>query len=225
MTISWYGQSCFRVETREATLAIDPFSKELGLVPPRFQADVVLVTHAHPDHANTMAFTAREGDAAPAIIAGPGEYEIRGLAISGILTYHDRSQGSERGLNTVYRIHAPSEDITLVHLGDLGETALRSETLEALGNVDILMIPVGGTYTIDGETASRIVNQIEPSLVIPMHYQLPGLKVKLAPLEPFLKSCGATAAERLERLSIKKRDLSTEETRVVVFTPGGHAKQ
>lgn len=223
MIITWYGQSCFRIDTREGVLAIDPFGKALGLTPPRFHADILLVTHAHPDHANTAAIPGT-----PALLTGPGEYELRGLAIRGIPTFHDSKGGRERGMNTAFRIAIASEGITLVHLGDFGEAALREETAEALGDVDLLMVPVGGTYTVDGETAARVVNQIEPAAVIPMHYALPGLSVKLAPVEPFLKAYGAPPAggpERLTKLVIRKRDLPKGATRVAVLAASGAGNQ
>ena len=219
MTITWYGQSCFRIDTREGVVAIDPFGKAIGLTPPRFHADILLVTHAHPDHANTAAIPGT-----PALVTGPGEYELRGLAIQGIATFHDAKGGHERGSNTTFRIAIASEDIVLVHLGDFGEEAMREETLEAIGDVDILMIPVGGTYTVDGETAAKIVHQIEPRVVIPMHYALPGLSIKLAPVEPFLNSYGAPptgGSERLTKLVIRKRDVSEGATRVVVLAASG----
>lgn len=210
MTLTWYGQSCFKIDTREAVLAIDPFSKEIGLTPPRFHADVVLITHQHYDHANIGAIPGE-----PLTISGAGEYEVKNIAIRGIPSFHDSRQGHERGPNTIYRIEA--EGISMAHLGDFGESALREETLEALGNIDILLIPVGGTYTINGEAASKIINQIEPRLVIPMHYHLPGLKIKLAPVEDFLKSYGGLKAERLEKLSVRRKELPETETRIVVL--------
>lgn len=211
MTITWYGQSCFRIETREATLAIDPFSKELGLTPPRFKADLVLVTHEHPDHSNVEAVA--DGGAP---IAGPGEYESKGVSVTGIQTFHDAEGGALRGLNTAYRIVA--EELTLVHLGDFGEANLREETADAIGDVDILFLPVGGTYTVGPEAAARLVAKIEPRLVIPMHYHVPGIGVKLGPVEAFLKAAGARDAERLDRLAIRRRDLPETETRFVVFS-------
>ena len=210
MTLTWYGQSCFKLDTRETVLAIDPFSKEIGLSPPRFHADIVLITHAHYDHANAAALAGE-----PFIVAGPGEYEARGISILGIPTFHDSHQGKERGLNTVYRIEA--EGIRLAHLGDFGEEELRDETAEALGEVDVLLIPVGGTYTIDGKSALAIIKRVEPRLVIPMHYHLPGLKVKLAPVDDFLKSYGVSKPERLEKVVIKRKELPETETRVVVL--------
>ncbi len=225
MTIDWYGQSCFKIDAREGVIAIDPFAKDIGLTSPRFHADVLLVTHQHADHANTQAISARSTKAdkienkdkeggTPLIIDGPGEYEAGGFSITGIATFHDSREGKERGPNTVFRIE--SEGVVAAHLGDFGENALREETLEALGNVDILMIPVGGVYTIDSEGAVKAANQIEPRIIIPMHYHIPGLKFKLAPVDDFLKSYGASKAERVDRLVVRKRDLP-EDTQVVVL--------
>lgn len=220
MNLTWYGQSCFKIETREATLAIDPFSKEIGLVPPRFHADLVLVTHQHADHNNIETISGKapkegqERSGEPLVIDGPGEYEVKDLTIIGIPTFHDNREGQDRGPNTVFRIE--TEGIAIAHLGDFGESAMREETVEALGNVDVLMIPVGGVYTIDAEAAAKVVNQIEPRIVIPMHYAIPGLKIKLAPVDGFLKEYGTPGLERLEKLSLKKKDLP-EETKVVVL--------
>lgn len=216
MTITWYGQSCFRIDAREGVMAIDPFGKSIGLTPPRFSADILLVTHAHPDHANAGAIHGN-----PALITGPGEYELSGLTVRGIPTFHDDEEGRERGLNTAFVIEIASEGIVIAHLGDFGEAAVREETLEALGDVDLLMIPVGGTYTIDGPAAAKVAGQIEPRMIVPMHYALPGLAVKLAPVEPFLKSFGIAAPERLEKLVIRKKDLAEEATRVVVLAASG----
>lgn len=213
MVISWYGQSCFRLDTREVTLAIDPFSKELGLTPPRFQAGVALSTHAHPDHANVAAIAGN-----PFLITGPGEYEMRSVSIRGIPSFHDASGGRERGPNTIYRIEA--DGMTVAHLGDFGEPELRAETAEALGDVDILIIPVGGLSTIDGKTASAIAREIEPRVIVPMHFRLPNLRQKLSPLDDFLKAYGASRPERLDKLTIKKGGLSEGETRLVVLAAG-----
>lgn len=210
MQLSWYGQSCFKIESRDVTIAIDPFSKNIGLTPPRFKSDLVLITHAHHDHSNveTMPGT-------PFLIQGPGEYEAKGVSVTGIQTFHDASSGQERGANTVYIIKV--EDVKICHLGDFGEDKLREETQEAIGDVDILLIPVGGTYTIDGKAASGVVHAIEPRIVIPMHYKIPGLAVSLAPAEPFFKEMGMKNAEAIEKLVIKKKDLPETETRVVLL--------
>lgn len=211
MVISWYGQACFKLVSGDLVIAIDPYSKDIGLTPPRFRADILLVTHQHPDHNNIE--TIPEG---AFVIEGPGEYEVKGVAITGIPTFHDAAGGKERGTNTAYLIEM--EGIKLLHLGDYGEASIRPETLQAFGEVDILFIPVGSVYTIDAETAAEHVNTIEPKIVIPMHYGIPGLTVKLDPVETFLKEMGVKNGAPEERLTLKKKDLAeAESTRVVVL--------
>jgi L-ascorbate metabolism protein UlaG (beta-lactamase superfamily) len=212
MQLLWYGQSCFKIESRGVTIAIDPFAKDIGLTPPRFKSDILLITHRHFDHANAAAIA---GD--PFLIDGPGEYEIKGVSIIGFSTFHDNAAGAERGLNTAFIIE--SEDLRICHLGDFGEDKLREETEEAIGDVDILLIPVGGKYTIDGKIAANIVHTIEPRIVIPMHYKIPGLTIALAPPEPFLREMGIKNIEADEKLVVKKNDLPQEETRVVLLKP------
>ena len=210
MIITWYGQACLRIETAGVSIFIDPFAKEIGLTPPRAKTDIVFITHEHYDHNNREPF----GDAF--IIDSPGEYDIKGIAAKGISSFHDATRGSERGLNTIYRIEA--EGIVLVHMGDFGEPQLRNEQLEAMGAVDILAIPVGGVYTIDGAAAAKITNQAEPKIVIPIHYAIPRLAVKLNPVDDFLSEIGQKPQPQ-PRLTVKKKDIGEEETRVVVLTP------
>lgn len=210
MNITWYGQSCFRIENKDVRIVIDPFSKEIGLKTPRLNENIVLVTHDHDDHNNAK-------DLAPEtfLINGPGEYEKSGVQVVGLLSYHDNSEGSERGLNTIYVIKV--EDIKLCHLGDLGQHELTDEQIEIIGGVDILMIPVGGVYTIDGKEASAIVKQIEPKIIIPMHYKVPGLTIKLDGPEEFLKEVGIKP-EEAEVLKITAKTLPQEEIKLVRFT-------
>ena len=216
MTITWYGHSCFKIQTRnpkeELVIYIDPFDKSIGLRPPSGQGDIVLVTHDHYDHNNIKAI---KGE--PFVIEGPGEYEIKGINIQGISAFHDAEEGKERGLSTIYVIE--SEEIRICHLGDLGQKELTEEQLDKLDGVDVLMIPVGGIFTISGERASRLVNQLEPKIAIPMHYKIPGLNIKLEGIDNFLKAIKGGKVEPLEKLVIKKKELSQEETRVVVMKP------
>jgi len=209
MKIFWYGHSCFKITTKQAIIALDPFGKEVGLRPPRFQADIVTVSHDHYDHNNTSSL---QGN--PFVIDGPGEYELKGVAIQGVDSFHDQKQGKERGLNTIFVIEA--EDLKVCHLGDFGQKELTNGQLDKLGQVDILMVPVGGVYTIDAEQAVNIINQIEPKIVIPMHYKIPKLKVKLKGLEEFLEEIGVKE-EIVEQLIIKKKDLPKEETKLVIM--------
>ena len=209
MKITWCGHSCFKIVTKNATIITDPFSKDIGLKPPRCEADIVTVSHNHHDHNNTS--TLRKS---PFVINSPGEYELRGVAILGINSFHDRKRGEERGLNTLFIIKA--EGIRICHLGDLGQEELTDEQLEKLGEIDILMIPVGGTYTISSEEVTNIINQIEPKIVIPMHYKIPKLNIKLQGVDTFLKEIGIEK-QVVDQLIIKKKDLSKEKIKVVVM--------
>lgn len=215
MVITWYGHSCFKIQSGDFVIVTDPFDKSIGLIPPRFKADIVMISHNHYDHANKETIP-EEGRF---LIEGPGEYEIKGVFIKGIETFHDKENGKERGLNTAYAINI--EGIKICHLGDFGEEKLSPEILEQIGNVDILMIPVGGVYTIDSREASKIVNQIEPKIVIPMHYKMPNLKIKLEPVDLFLKEMGAVDKKPQDKLTIKKKDFAAgTETEVVVLKVG-----
>jgi L-ascorbate metabolism protein UlaG (beta-lactamase superfamily) len=218
MQIIWKGQSCFQININsskngETKLVIDPFDEKIGLKLPKLEADILLVTHDHFDHNNIKAVEGK-----PFIISGPGEYEIKGVYIQGISAFHDKSQGKERGRITCYTIET-EDGLKICHLGDLGQSELTEEQLDLMADVDILMIPVGGVYTIGSSEAFKIINQIEPKIVIPMHYQIPKLNLKLDGVDKFLKAMGAKNLEPQSKLSIKKKDLGEEETRVVVLKP------
>ena len=210
MVITWYGQSCFKIQSGETVIFTDPFAKEIGLTPPRGQANIVAISHNHFDHNNQEALS---GD--PLVVEGPGEYESKGINIKGILSFHDDKEGKERGVNTIYVIEM--EGIKICHLGDLGQSKLAAEQVEKINGVDILLIPVGGTYTIDGETAVDIINQIEPRIVIPMHYKISGLAVKIEGVDAFLKEMGIAKKEMVDKLTLKKKDLPEGDIQVVVM--------
>ncbi len=235
MQIIWHGQSFFEIiitsaKNHQIKIAIDPFSEEIGLKLPKLEADIVLTTHSHYDHNKIKAVSG-----GPFLIAGPGEYEIKNVFIQGIHSlgaakprlagdetkfqrpWHDNSKGKERGENTIYTIEA--EDLKLCHLGDLGQKELTEEQLEKIAEVDILMIPVGGIYTISAKEALKIMSQIEPKIIIPMHYALPKLKIKLDGLDKFLKLLGIKSITPENKLSIKKKDISSEEAKIIVLKP------
>ncbi len=219
MHIIWRGQSCFqliasRQKNGQVSIVIDPFSEELGLKLPKMEADILLVTHNHYDHNNIKAVSG-----GPFLINGAGEYELKGVSIQGISSFHDDSGGSQRGLNTIYTIEA--EEMKLCHLGDFGQKELTPAQLEEIGGVDILIIPVGGTCTVDSKQAAKIVNQIEPRIVIPMHYQLPKIKVKssLDGVDKFLKVLGMKSIAPQPKLLLKKKDLPEEEMKIIVVEP------
>ncbi len=217
MQISWLGQSCFQITINQnkngpISIVIDPYDESIGLRAPNIGANIVLVSHDHSDHNNVKSL-----EGTPFLIDGPGEYEIQGVFIAGIPAFHDSTQGKERGRITIYTIE--SEEIRLCHLGDLGQKELTEEQLEQIGEIDILMIPVGGSgYTIDGKEAVKIISQIEPKIIIPMHYQISKLKHKLDGVDKFLKEMGREA-EPMPKLTIKSKDLPEEDTQIVVLQP------
>jgi len=217
MNIIWHGQSCFQIASSQGknnhvNIVIDPFAETIGLRVPKMEADILLITHQHYDHNNVKAVL---GD--PFLISGPGEYEVKEVTVQGISSFHDNSGGKERGMNTIYTIEA--EDIRLCHLGDLGQKELTPEQVEKIGEVDILMIPVGGIYTIGAKEAVKIMSQIEPNIIIPMHYGIPKLKIKLEGIDKFLKTMGIKKIEPSSKLSIKKKDISPEEAKIIILKP------
>lgn len=209
MEITHLGHSSFKIRGKQASLVTDPFSPAMtGLKFPKVEAEIVLISHQHEDH-NQASLVGGN----PRVFAGPGEYEVLGVKILGLATFHDEKKGSERGKNTVFQIKM--DGLTLVHLGDLGEK-LTSQLVEALNGVDLLLIPVGGVYTINGQSAAEVVAQLEPKLVIPMHYQTPVLKFELEPVEKFLKEMGKEEVKPQPKLVIGK-DKLPEETEVIVL--------
>jgi len=208
MIINFCGHSYFKIESKGTVIAVDPYSKEVGLKPARFKADIALISHDHSDHNNEKALM---GDYF--LLKGPGEIEKFGIFIEGIPSFHDGRSGHDRGPNTIFIINV--ENIKIAHLGDLGEKKLREETVEKLSDIDILMIPVGGSVTISADEAISIINQIEPKIVIPMHYKLPGLKIKLDPVDDFIKAFGKKP-EIMDKLVIKKNDLP-QDTKLIIL--------
>lgn len=193
-------------------MVTDPYNAEVGFKLPRLTADIMTVSHDHFDHNNVDGVSSPNG--APFVITSPGEFEVKGVFVYGNSFWHDKSEGKERGPNIVYCIEA--EGISLAHLGDLGHT-LSEEQIEKLDGIDILFVPIGGKWTLGASEAVKVINEIEPRIVIPMHYKIPGLKVDVETIDKFLKEMGASKAERLPKLKISKKDLPQEETRVIVL--------
>lgn len=213
MDIYWFGQACFKLKGKYSSVIIDPFDSGVtGLkLPKDLESDVVLSTHEHKDHNNTQAV---EGN--PMVFVSPGEYEVKGAVITGIPAFHDKSEGAERGKNTIYHIFMDS--LNIVHLGDFGQAKLTDIQVNEIGQVDILLIPVGGVYTINGKEAAEITSQLEPKIVIPMHFKIEGLKIDLEGPEQFLKEMGADVVPPQPKLSIAREKLP-EESVVVVLKP------
>ncbi len=225
MDIYWYGQACFKLKGKNATVVIDPYDPDfVGLkLPKDLQSDVVLTTHDHKDHNNVASVVKTPSGTVPMLFSEPGEYEVAGVAITGVSSFHDNSEGSERGVNTIF--HILFDNLDIVHLGDLGQAKLTEGQITEIGQTDILLIPVGGFFTIDSKLASDIVSQLEPKIIIPMHYKLDksflseneGLKFELDSVDNFLKEMGAEAVVPQPKLSIT-HDKLPEEPQVVVLT-------
>ncbi len=212
MEIKYLGHSSFLVKGKKAQVVFDPFdSHQVGLPFPKIEADVVCISHDHPDHNFQIGIS---GD--PYVIKGPGEYEIKGVNVSGIPSFHDDCGGALRGVNTIYVVEM--DGLFLAHLGDLGHS-LTDRQMSVMGNVDILFVPIGGHYTIDAKTAVKVVSEIEPKMIIPMHFRVPGLKSTfdvLGTLDDFLKEIGESPA--LEKsLKISRDDLPEGSVSLVVL--------
>src|SRR5258706_2149318 len=214
MDITYLGHSSFKIKTKSASVVTDPFDpKMVGLKYSGVEAEIVTISHNHKDHSATDKVASTKK-----VVGGPGEYEISGVSIMVYKTFHDNKNGEERGENTVYVIEA--EGLRIVHLGDLGHT-LSDSLIDEIGDVDVLMIPVGGSFTIGPKEATEIISKIEPYFVIPMHYTTEGLESSLAekllPVEDFLKESGITT-ETLPKFVIKKEDiLEDQNTKVIVL--------
>jgi L-ascorbate metabolism protein UlaG (beta-lactamase superfamily) len=214
MIITWLGHSCFKLQdkvgTDGVTVITDPYDKETGLKMPSIEADIVTISHDHHDHNNVEALRGN-----PFVIDCAGEYDFKGVLVEGIDAYHDEEEGKLRGSNIIYRIEV--EDISIVHLGDLGHT-LSNEQLEKLVGTDILLVPVGGKFTLDAKKAVEVISQIEPRIVIPMHYQTEGLAIEgLDSIEKFIKELGLEPS-REEKLKITKKDLPQEDMELVILS-------
>jgi len=206
--IRWLGHACFLAEGRDAALVTDPFDDSIGLQPPSVEADVVTVSHDHFDH-NATGFI--RGN--PTVVRGPGERGVAGVKTIGIETFHDATGGSQRGPNTVFVIEM--DGLRLCHCGDLGHI-LAGGDIERIGVVDVLFVPVGGTYTLDAEGASAVASALSPRVTVPMHYRIPGLSLGIAGVEPFLSG---KASRRLDVLEIDPASAGDVEGVVVLAAP------
>lgn len=212
MYIQWLGHSCFKIQDKNGpdgvTLVTDPYDPSVGLKMPNIEADIITISHDHYDHNNVKGLRGT-----PFVIKSAGEYDIKGIAVNGAESFHDDESGKERGINIIYRIEV--EDVSIAHLGDLAHT-LDNKQLELLQGTDILLIPVGGKYTLDAKKAVEVVSQIEPRIVVPMHYKVPGLKIDIEGVEKFIKEIGIKPREE-EKLKLSKKDLPAENMEIILF--------
>lgn len=211
MEITWLGHSCFRIKGKEAVVVTDPFGPSVGYSLGKVSANIVTSSHPHAGHSYWQGV---EGN--PKVVSAPGEYEISDVFVEGIATYHDNERGKERGKNTVYVIEI--DDVKLCHLGDLGHVPSAGQ-VEAMGDVEVLFLPVGGLFTINAPQAAETVRLLEPKLVIPMHYKTEAVSWALEPVERFLREMGIKEAPPQPKVLVTKSSLPPT-TQVVVLSYG-----
>jgi L-ascorbate metabolism protein UlaG (beta-lactamase superfamily) len=199
MDITWLGHSCFKIKGSQATVVTDPYPPSLGYSLGKPTAHIVTVSHQHAGHSYVQGVGGE-----PRLVTGPGEYEIRNVLIMGISTFHDNKEGKVSGKNTVYVMEV--DEVSICHLGDLGHV-LTSEQVEEVDNVDVLLVPVGGVSTINAPLAAEVVRQLEPKVVIPMHYKTEALSRELEPVDRFLKETGVKQVDSVPKLSLAKSSL------------------
>lgn len=206
MQIQYFGLSSFKITTKLATVITDPFDKKSGLVPPRGSADILILA----EKTNEL-YSAKSGiSGEPFLVEDPGEYDVKGVTVAGI----PLKQGDS--YVTVYLVE--SEDVKILNLGHIKEFNITEKELEELGQIDILILPVGGGEVMDASSAAKAVNEVEPKFVIPSYYQIPGLSIGAEKLEKFIKEMGGKS-ETMDKLTVKKKDLAFEEIKIVVLEP------
>lgn len=212
MIIQWLGNAGFKIQTKspagDFVICMDPFSDSSGIKMSRFQADILTMSCNKELHNNAEAI---KGE--PFVIANPGEYETKGVFIYGVPAMISDAKG-KKDRAALYKLI--SEDLSVAHLSAIGET-LSDEQIEKLGNIDILLIPVGSNGSLDYKKASEIVFQVEPRVVIPMYYKTAGQKTDLGGVEDFIKHCGLKS-ETTDKLKISRKDLQTEDTKLVILS-------
>jgi L-ascorbate metabolism protein UlaG (beta-lactamase superfamily) len=216
MEITWFGHSCFRLRGKDAALVTDPVSPETGYSPlARVNADIVTISHDHPGHSYMRGISGE-----PYVVARPGEYEIRNTLITGVPSYHDNQRGKARGRNTIYLIHI--DDMVVCHLGDLGHP-LTEDQQEAITDADILFVPVGGNSTITAAQAAEVISQIEPRLIIPMHYATAATQGKIPGLDPVEKFCEEMAMtdwQAQPKVTVTRSNLPAEPQVIIMSYRG-----
>lgn len=211
MEIKYIGQSSFVIEHQKTKIITDPFSPAIGFTMPSLEAQIITLSHAHEDHNFVEAIG---GD--PIVFDTPGEYEKDTIRITGFASFHDKENGAERGKNTIFKFEIG--ELSILHLGDLGHT-LTEGLCEEIGNVNVLLIPVGGHFTINADEAAKVIAKLEPNIVIPMHFRTAlhsDSFALVAPIEDFLKKMGKSDQETTKSLKVENATL-TEDTQIVLL--------
>jgi L-ascorbate metabolism protein UlaG (beta-lactamase superfamily) len=210
--VRWFGHACFSISTDRVTIVTDPFDQSVGYRLPELSADVLLISHDHFDHAYTRSVRAKQTYKGNILAGGKA---LTGATIKSIPSWHDTSEGRQRGPNTIWRIDI--DGTIFAHLGDLGHLLDRIQ-LDALGKVNVLFIPVGGVYTIDAQTATRLLDLIKPNIAIPMHYSPAEARISLglASVEGFLRDKRDVFRAKDNSTIIRRDDLPAP-TKIIVL--------
>ena len=203
LQIRWHGHACWEI-TNDLTLVTDPHDgKSIGIPAPSVAGDIILVSHDHYDH-NSVKSVEKEDSK---VVTDERKRTISNVEIRGIESFHDEVRGEKRGRNIIYKF--TMDDIKFCHLGDLGHK-IDEDAVQKIGDVDILFIPIGGTFTVDADQAWKVVNMIKPKIAIPMHYKIGGLSLPIAGIEPFLEKNKYKILKVGNEIDIEKDDLPKE---------------
>lgn len=209
MKLKWLGHSCFQITSENGTrIVTDPFDESVGYQVPDAEADIVTISHGHHDHDNSKCVRGKF-----MTFTQPGTYEEKGIGITGVATAHDEADGKQRGRNVIFNITA--DGLNICHCGDLGHL-LTPEQIKEIGHVDVLLIPVGGFYTIDYGQAVQVARQLKPSVILPMHFKTPVTHYPIQDAGPFVKAMGG--AKKIDGTEIElNKDILKDPAGVVLL--------
>lgn len=210
MRIKWLGHSCFKITSKAGVrILTDPFDDNVGYKIPAVETDIITISHGHFDH-NFVDCVKGNFE----VVSKVGNFYVKDIPITGIHTYHDGEEGAKRGNNIVYTFEI--DGIKLCHLGDLGHELTPSQ-IEMIGKVNILLIPVGGIYTLNYEEAIKVVQQLNPGIVIPMHYKTPALKLNLDAVDNFTSNFEIVERPSSQVLEINKENINFDKPRLYIL--------
>lgn len=215
MHISWFGLSSFKITSKDVAVFTDPFGKAAGPTPPRGGGDMIVCSNPSSELYNNYSSIS----GSPFVIQSPGEYDIKGIFVRGIPAAAAKNSGEKKpeiNRQAIYLLTI--EGMNVGFLGAFPQKNLTDNQIEELNNIDVLLVPVGGNMVCDAKVAVEIINELEPKIVIPMHYKTSSINVKLDPLDRFTKEMGSKG-EAIEKLLVKKTDLEEEKTRLVILEP------
>lgn len=217
MIITYHGHSCFKLKGKKGTVITDPYEDSVGFSSPNLSADIVTVSHDHYDHNNVKDVDGTARRKKPFVIDHLGEYEVGGISVFGTKSFHDGESGTERGLNRIYVIVI--DGIRVCHLGDLGHE-LDENMVKEIGDIDVLLLPVGGVYTINSKQAVAVAKALEPSFIVPMHYKTSAHDQEkfgeLQELSDFIKEFGVENVEEIDKLKVERDRLPEEKELVII---------